>query len=114
MPVSTAPVVPPQEAHRMIRDGASLVDVREPHEWAAGHAPEAVHVPLDSAPEMHRLLDRDRRVLVVCRSGNRSRHAAAMLRHLGYDALDVAGGMQAWSGAGLPVVTDVGARGQVA
>ncbi len=109
-----APTVPPQEAHRMVRDGASLVDVRESYEWASGHAPDAVHVPLDSAPELHRVLDRSRRVLVVCRSGQRAGHAATMLRRLGYDALNVDGGMQSWAGAGLPVVTDAGVRGQVA
>ena len=88
-----------------------LLDVREDDEWAAGHAPAAVHAPMsglrqDSVP-------RDRPVLVLCRVGGRSAAVAGALEQLGYDVANVAGGMLSWSAAGLPVVRDDGAPGTV-
>ena len=89
--------------------GVVLLDVREDDEWQAGHAPGALHVPLgqvttrlDELPEgeLH----------VVCRSGGRSQQAAAWLSRNGFDAVNVAGGMQAWAEAGLPMVSETGAE----
>jgi rhodanese-related sulfurtransferase len=98
-------------AVQQVEQGALLLDVREPHEWQAGHAPEAVHLPLG-------LLEPGAvpgagPVLVICRSGNRSAYATAALRSVGREAFNVAGGMQAWSQAGRPVVRDDGSPGQV-
>lgn len=105
---------PPREAYRMVRDGALLLDVRERHEFSAGHAPGAVHLPLGQLAVSHGRLPRDQRIVTVCRSGNRSKTAARTLRKLGYDVVNLAGGMTAWQQAGLPVATASGARGQVA
>jgi rhodanese-related sulfurtransferase len=93
-----------------------LLDVREPDEWDAGHAPQAVHVPLHDVPVGWRaaLAERgDRRVCVICRVGSRSAHATAYLLAQGVDAVNVHGGMLAWQAAGLPVVaaTPLGADG---
>ena len=88
-----------------------LLDVREQDEWDAGHAPQAVHVPLHEVPVRWAaaLSDRgDRRVSVVCRVGGRSAHATAYLLAQGVDAVNVDGGMLAWQRAGLPVVADHG------
>ena len=88
-----------------------LLDVREDHEWAAGHAPQAVHAPLS------RLSLEDvpagRTVVAVCRSGNRSGQATAALLAAGRDVVNMAGGMKHWAAAGLPVVRDDGALGEV-
>ena len=108
-----APSVDPEEAARRVSEGALLLDVREPDEWEAGYAPEAVHVPLAALAARHGELDRERSVVAVCRSGGRSERAANALRQQGYDAVNLGGGMQAWSASGLPVVTDAGAAGQV-
>ncbi|WP_229023059.1 rhodanese-like domain-containing protein [Actinomarinicola tropica] len=81
--------------------GTVLVDVREPDEWSAGHAPGAVHVPLGSL-DPERLPAADV-VFVICRSGNRSAMATQALRAVGIDARNVEGGMGAWQQAGLPV-----------
>ncbi|MER6383408.1 rhodanese-like domain-containing protein [Streptomyces sp. NPDC001250] len=97
--------------------GASvLLDVREPDEWSAGHAPGALHHPLTALmagaplpPEA-----RGRCLVVVCRSGNRSQRAADLLTGLGFEAVDVIGGMRGWAEAGLPVVDARGLRGTVA
>ncbi|MFJ7339466.1 rhodanese-like domain-containing protein [Streptomyces sp. NPDC101110] len=105
----------PEQAHRQFADGrAVLLDVRETPEWEAGHAPGALHLPLS------RLMARaplpagadGRRVVAVCRSGNRSRAAVDLLTAAGLDATDVTGGMTAWVRAGLPV-SGVNASGGV-
>lgn len=94
-------------------DDALVLDVREQEEWDAGHAPGATHMPLGTV--LHRLgeLPRDRRIVAVCRSGGRSERATVALRQRGYDVVNLAGGMQAWAAAGLPVETDDGQPGQV-
>ena len=90
-----------------------MLDVREDDEWAAGHAPDATHIPLGQLPARMGELDRDRPVLAMCRSGNRSRTAAVQLAAAGFDVANVVGGMKAWHSAGLPTVTDSGAPGTV-
>lgn len=103
-----------RDAWQALRAGAVLVDVREPWEWQAGHAPDATHLPEGRLPTDHRLLPRGRRLLVICRSGNRSVDAARTLRRLGYEAFNVLGGLQAWTAAGLPVTADSASRPKVA
>lgn len=95
------------------RAGAVLLDVRGRDEWLAGHAPNAVHVPVDRVAGIAARLQ-GRRVLAVCRSGSRSAQAVTVLREAGVDVRNVAGGMTAWEAAGLPVVRDDGTAGVVA
>jgi phage shock protein E len=63
------------------------IDVREPNEFAAGHVPEAINIPLsrlsEASPELHNI-PRDSHIIVYCRSGNRSNTALLMLQSLGY------------------------------
>lgn len=95
---------------------AVLLDVREPYEWQAGRAPRAVHLPL-SAPAAGAGLPshaQARPLVVICRSGNRSRRAAELLATRGAEAVDVIGGMCDWAEAGLPVVDPQGGNGTVA
>lgn len=95
---------------------AVLLDVREHEEWAAGHAPGAVLLPLSALGGGADLPDeaRDRPVVVICRAGHRSQRAAAILRDRGVEAVDVIGGMIDWAHAGHPVVDDSGESGWVA
>ena len=97
------------EAATLIRQGAVLLDVREPHEWRAGHAPKARHIPLGQLATRHRELPPGRVVVTVCRSGARSARAAAFLARQQRQVVNLAGGMHAWARAGLPVVTRSGA-----
>ena len=87
---------------------AVLLDVREPQEWQAGHAPQAEHIPLGQLESRLAELPRDRQIICVCRSGRRSALAAQQLVAHGYQAVNLTGGMTAWNGAGLPVATGKG------
>lgn len=86
--------------------GAQIVDVREPGEWAATGVPiGAVLIPLAELEQRAPAeLAKDGPVYVICNSGNRSRVGAETLIGLGYtEVYNVAGGIQAWLAAGLPV-----------
>ncbi len=99
------PEVRPRAAQAMVAAGALLLDVREPAEWRAGHAPDAVLVPMAQVSARRDELAGTARVVVVCRSGGRSAAVTQSLRAWGVDAVNLAGGMCAWTAAGLPVVT---------
>jgi rhodanese-related sulfurtransferase len=102
------------DAHEAVAAGAVLLDVREPDEWASGHAPEARHLPLSEVPERTNELPRDRLIVAICRSGSRSRVVAELLAADGYDVANAVGGMKAWQAYGYDVVTDAGRPGTVA
>lgn len=112
-PPDRLPDLDPGRAAELLERGeAVLLDVREPQEWAAGHAPRAGHLPLGLLTPA--AVPQDRPVIAVCRSGNRSGKAADILAAAGLRVHNLAGGMQAWARAGLPVVTDDGKPGTVA
>ena len=87
-----------------LADDAVIIDVREPNEWAAGHAPNAIHIPLGELPSrLDELPDTDDTVAIVCRGGGRSSRAVAWLTQQGFDVANVEGGMRAWQSAGKPL-----------
>lgn len=86
------------------RDGAVVIDVREPYEYVAGPVPGADLVPLSRLGSSVADLPRGVPVYVICASGNRSLAAADFLARAGIDAWSVAGGTGAWRRAGHPVV----------
>lgn len=96
---------------------AVLLDVREDDEWRAGHIARAVHVPMNDVPsrlaEEPDSLSADTPVVVVCASGGRSARVTAWLRQQGYDAMNLEGGMHAWSAAGQPMQAEGGAAPRV-
>ena len=87
---------------------AALLDVREADEWAAGHAPTALHLPMSELTARLGELPDDDPLYVICRSGGRSSRVVAYLAGQGYPAVNVDGGMQAWSAQGRAVVADAG------
>jgi len=101
------PNVDVQEADRRVRDDdAAIVDVREAHEFAAIRAEGAVLLPLSAFAARFEELPRDRPLLIICQSGNRSMAATAHLLRNGWtDVSNVAGGTIAWQRAGLPIRT---------
>jgi len=91
-----------------LTDGVVLLDVREPDEWAAGHAPGALHVPLGDVPGRLGALPQGADVVVVCHAGGRSAKATAWLLEQGYECRNLTGGMVAYAAAGLPLESDTG------
>ncbi len=102
------------EVHERISQGAVLVDVREPGEWQAGHAPGARHIPLAQLAVRASQLPTDTELITVCRSGGRSAQAAVLLTGIGHKVANLAGGMSAWAHEGLPVITNGARPGRIA
>ncbi|ASN39329.1 rhodanese-like domain-containing protein [Paeniglutamicibacter terrestris] len=80
-----------------------ILDVREDFEITEGMIPGAIHIPMGELGARLEELDRNRPVIVICRSGNRSARVADALTGAGYTADTMGGGMIAWQRAGLPV-----------
>ena len=97
-----------------VPEGAWLLDVREDDEWAAGYAPGACHIPMGELNARAGEIPQDQVVYVICRSGVRSARVAQALAAAGWEAINVAGGMQDWAAAGRPMATDSGAEPFVA
>jgi molybdopterin/thiamine biosynthesis adenylyltransferase/rhodanese-related sulfurtransferase len=90
---------------------ARLIDVREPHEWAEAHLEGATHVPqgelLERIDEL--VPDRSERIVLYCRTDNRSSRAAAALEDVGYEDVSVMrGGIVGWQESGHPVIAPEG------
>ena len=95
--------VTPADAREMVGRGAQLIDVRERHEWDAGHIAGARHVELQQLPGAAETIDRDQPVIFQCRSGARSAMATEAFRAAGYEAWSMAGGLLRWFDEGLPL-----------
>ena len=117
MTSSDIPSVPvaevPAEFDTEPGSSAILLDVREDDEWQLGHAPGAVHIPMVDVPARLDELDYDAEIYVVCRQGGRSLQVAQYLVHVGYDAVQVTGGMVAWQGSGRPLAGDEGDEAKI-
>lgn len=107
------PTVDAATARQLVDDGAAMLDVRTTNEWNAGHAPFATHVQLHELAGRMGRLPRDRTVVVVCRSGSRSRGACRQLAAAGFTVVNLRGGMAAWQRTGQPVVDRSGRPGGV-
>jgi cysteine synthase/rhodanese-related sulfurtransferase len=105
---NSADVIEPAEAKALLdaKGGAALVDVRSAAEFASGHAPDAVNVPLpdlaggypSGLPE-----DKGTPIVTICKIGERSLYGMLLLKSLGYQNVkNIRGGLQAWTAAGLP------------
>ncbi len=90
-----------------------MLDIREYEEWMSGRAPTAVHIPMSELAARVDEIDRTKRVICVCRSGNRSARVTAWLRQQGFDAINMTGGMSAWASVGHPLVNHAGNPGVV-
>ena len=97
-----------------VSDGATILDVREDDEWAAGHIAGSTHVPMSQIVQRVADVPAADPLVVVCRVGARSAQVAAWLRAQGRDAHNLAGGLLSWTAAGRPLVTPAGEPGGVA
>ncbi len=92
-----------------LTDDAVLLDVREPNEYAAGHAPGAVSIPMgEIRGRLADLPHTDGPLPVICRSGARSQRAPGSRATRGTEPPTVAGGTTAWAGAGKPLQSETG------
>ena len=88
------------------KNGAFILDVRQPEEWAQAHISGATLIPLGDLPGRLNEVPKDREVVVVCRSGNRSAEGRDILKQAGFPQVtSMAGGLTQWQSQGLPVVT---------
>ena len=103
----TSTAMPPQVDIVVFTDahaaGATIVDVREPDEFATGHVPGAHPIPLGDLIERLDKISGANPVYVICTSGNRSLKGAAIMIAAGHQAISVAGGTRAWARAGHPI-----------
>lgn len=100
--------VTPDDARRRLEAGAVALDVREAEEVAAGHLPDATHIPRGllelQLGDHERLRDPDTPIVTYCRAGGRSALAAKSLQDMGYrNVVSLAGGYDAWRQAGNAV-----------
>src|SRR5918996_4471806 len=104
-------MIGPERAREEIESGVALIDVREQNEWDEAHLEAATHVPQGELVERIDELapDRSERLLLHCRTDNRSSRMADELAGLGYENVGVIeGGIVAWEAAGLPTTSDSG------
>jgi len=111
LPVIRTPQISPQELNQKLSSGtirvADVVDVRREGEWQAGHIPGVACRALDTFPQGLPAIDREASVAVHCKSGYRSLIACSLLERAGHrNVINVAGGFDAWHGAGLPEVAE--------
>ena len=95
------PTVRPGDVAARLAEGWTLLDVRTDDEWAGGRIAGSVHIPMDQL--MQRLDEVDDRVVCVCAVGARSARVAQFLNAQGRDAVNLDGGLHAWSSSGLPL-----------
>lgn len=93
---ATETEITPERAAELADAGAVLIDVRRPYEWEAGRIEGARHVEMNDLANDAESVPRDRAVVFYCRSGSRSALAAAAFRQAGWDAYNLAGGLQEW------------------
>jgi rhodanese-related sulfurtransferase len=104
--ISGVKQISPQEAVLLFNhEDALVLDVREPSEWSDGHIIKAKHIPLSQLktrlPDLEKF--KNKPIVTVCRSGNRSGSACGTLKKAGFEnVFNLAGGMLAWEQAGLP------------
>jgi len=99
----------PQKVAELLTAGATeLIDVREPHEYAAGRIAGARHLPLGELSAQAETIDRGSQVIFYCRSGVRSAMAQQAFAEAGWDAHNMAGGLLEWQAAGLPIEPEDG------
>ena len=99
-----ASTVTVNEAYELAQRGAFVLDVRTPEEWNEFHAPNSTLIPLDQLASRLSEVPRDRQIVVVCRSGNRSQQGRDILLNAGFEQVaSMAGGLNEWRANGFPI-----------
>lgn len=85
-------------------EGSIVLDVREEYEFAQQRVPHAVNIPISQFIDRLDEVPADETLYIICAVGGRSAQVAQYLEQRGYDAINVAGGTNAWADAGLPTL----------
>ena len=101
------PEITVDDLDERLAEGARLIDVREPAEYAEAHVAGAVLVPLSTVPQNLDAFGSEGPVYVICRSGPRSMRACEYVAAHGVEAVNVAGGTLAWIRSGRDYVTGI-------
>lgn len=80
-----------------------LIDVRSPEEFAGEHIAGAINIPVQALQQRLNDVPQDRPVVLICRSGNRTKMAAQILTRAGYTNIYDLGGLMQWKAAGMAV-----------
>jgi rhodanese-related sulfurtransferase len=91
------------KAYEMYQAGAFVVDVRTQEEWDEYHAPNTTLIPLDQLQARLNEVPKDKEIVVVCRSGNRSQQGRDILLAAGFNATSMTGGLKEWYAKGYPI-----------
>ena len=92
------------DAYTMYQNGAFVLDVRTVEEWNDFHAPNTTLIPLDQLASRVDEVPRDREIVVVCRSGNRSQQGRDILLNAGFaNVTSMTGGLNEWRALGYPI-----------
>lgn len=92
------------EAYAKYQAGIFLLDVREQEEWDEYRVPNTTLIPLDQLSERLDEVPHDEEIVVICRSGNRSKEGARILLEAGFtNVTSMSGGLKAWSAKGYPI-----------
>jgi rhodanese-related sulfurtransferase len=94
--------VSPVDGYQLVQNGAFLLDVRTQDEWDQYHAIGATLIPLDQLPNRLSELPKDKQIVVICHSGNRSKQGRDILLANGFQATSVTGGLLQWYANNLP------------
>ena len=92
------------EAYTRYQSGAFVLDVRTQEEWNEYHAPNTTLIPLDQLPARLNEVPKDKEIVVVCRSGNRSQEGRDILLNAGFTQVtSMKGGLNEWRASGYPI-----------
>ncbi|GIW25270.1 rhodanese-like domain-containing protein [Meiothermus sp.] len=100
---SKVPRITAKEAQEKLKAGAVMIDVRTPLERKLSKIPGSQGMPLAELAKRWESLPKDKPIICLCESGNRSQQAAEFLAQKGFEVYNLAGGISAWQAAGLPV-----------
>lgn len=91
------------DAYQKYQSGTFFLDVRTQAEWDNYHVPNTTLIPLDELPSRLSELPKDKEIVVICHSGNRSQQGRDILLNAGFNATSMTGGILAWYDKGFPL-----------